>query len=189
MTDVVSNLTGKLLLAMPGMQDPRFYHSVIFMCSHNEDGAMGLIINQSLLNLTLGQLLSQLKITPGPHALLNLPVQTGGPVESGRGFLLHGADFHLKDTMQVGPHFGVTATVDALQEVAQGTGPSDLIFMLGYAGWDAGQLEQEIQDNAWMVGEADQEIIFNTPLEQKWDRALARLGVDPGLLSSAAGHA
>lgn len=186
---IVSNLAGKLLLAMPNMSDPRFYRSAIFMCTHDEDGAMGLIINHALLNLTLGQLMEQLKVPTTQHPLLATPVLAGGPVESGRGFIIHTPDFNQPETMHINSHFSVTGTVDALQLVGAGLGPKELVFVLGYAGWTAGQLEAEIQENAWMVAEADHEIIFNTPIEQKWDRAMGRIGVDPGMLSTTSGHA
>ncbi len=189
MEKIFATLTGKLLLAMPGMNDPRFYHSVIFICNHDAEGSMGLIINQSNLALSLGDMLEQLHLKPKPGAPLALPVQTGGPVESGRGFLIHTLDFEQPETMKIDSRFGVTATLESLQAVADGSGPRDLLFVLGYAGWTAGQLEQELQDNAWMVAEADHEVMFNTPLEQKWDRAMGRIGVDPGMLSTSVGRA
>lgn len=174
---------------MPGMGDPRFYRSVIFICEHNDQGAMGLIINQSLLNLDFGQLLSQLGIEPVAGIPLAIPILTGGPVETGRGFLLHTLDFRQPETMEVEGRFGVTGTVDALKAVASAQGPKEMLFMLGYAGWGAGQLEREIQDNAWMIGEADYEILFNTSPEEKWDRAMGRIGIDPVMLSPLAGRA
>lgn len=189
MDTIIGNLTGKLLLAMPGMGDPRFYHSVVFMCAHDEKGAMGLVINHSFLNLNLGQLFEHLHMTAQENAPVTVPVLTGGPVETGRGFLLHTLDFRQADTLEVSPGFGVTGTVDALKTISSGRGPRDFLFLLGYAGWDAGQLEQEIQGNTWMVTEADHNLIFSTSIEEKWDRAMGRIGVDPSMLSSAAGRA
>jgi putative transcriptional regulator len=189
MGTIAGNLTGKLLLAMPGMTDPRFYHSVIFMCAHDEKGSMGLVINHSFLNLNLGQLFEHLSMKPQENAPLTVPVLTGGPVETGRGFLLHTLDFRQSDTLEVSPGFGVTGTVDALKTIASGQGPRDFLFLLGYSGWNAGQLEQEIQSNTWMIAEADHNLIFNTGIEEKWDRAMGRIGVDPSMLSSAAGRA
>ena len=189
MEPILNTLKGKLLLAMPGLGDPRFYKTVIFMCDHDAKGSMGLIINQSVLNITLGKLLSELQIENGHTIANDIPVLTGGPVETARGFMLHTSDFNHKDTMQVTPQFSFSGTLDALKEVANGHGPKELIFMLGYAGWGAGQLDQELQENSWMVCDADHEILFNTRAEDKWDRAMGRIGVNPVMLSTASGRA
>jgi putative transcriptional regulator len=189
MDEISGKLTGKLLLAMPTMTDPRFYKSVIFMCTHDESGAMGLIINQSPLNMAMSQLLNQLNIQHAPSALLSLPVLTGGPVEPGQGFMLHTSDFEQPETIKVNEKFGVSGTIEALRATAEGKGPKELIFTLGYSGWSAGQLEEEIQENAWMIAEATHELLFNTPIESKWDRAMARIGVNPVMLSTVAGSA
>lgn len=189
MKDDFKSLSGKLLLAMPGMGDPRFYKSVILLCSHDANGAMGLVINNRVLDLKFGQLLQQLGIEPKTSAPIEMPILTGGPVETGRGFLIHTADFSLPDTITVDNHFGVSGTLDALKKIAHGQGPKDLLFVLGYAGWGAGQLEREIQDNAWMIADFDYDLLFNTSLEDKWDRAMNRIGVNPMLLSTTAGHA
>lgn len=189
MKSVFQSLKGKLLLAMPGMGDPRFYRTVIFMCDHDANGSMGLIINQSILGISLGKLLTELHIEAKGNAALDLPVLTGGPVETARGFLLHTSDFQQPETMHVTPKFSVSGTLESLKAVAEGHGPNEMIFMLGYAGWGPGQLEQEIQQNAWIIGEADHELIFNTSAEEKWDRAMGRIGVNPNMLSSVAGSA
>jgi putative transcriptional regulator len=189
MDPILNSLKGKLLLAMPGMGDPRFYKTVIFICDHDAKGSMGLIINQSILNITLGKLLAELQIEGDITLAKDIPVLTGGPVETARGFMLHTSDFNHKDTMLVTPQFSFSGTLEALKAVAHGQGPKELIFMLGYAGWGAGQLDQEIQENSWMVCNADHELLFNTPAEDKWDRAMGRIGVNPVMLSSASGHA
>lgn len=185
-------LTGKLLLAMPNMGDPRFHRAVIFVCAHDEQGAMGLVINHIMPSIEFNDLVKQLKVESDIKVnfeTLDLEVMYGGPVESARGFLLHSGDFSRDDTMRVDSSYGVTGTVDALKDVASGKGPNDLLFMLGYAGWDAGQLDAEIQDNAWLVVEPDQDIIFGSDPSDKWTRGIHKLGIDPGMLSSLSGNA
>ena len=182
-------LGGKLLLAMPAMADPRFDRSVIYVCSHDTSGAMGLVINNAFTNLSFRDLLEQLDIDTETQNLPELIMHSGGPVEPGRGFVLHSADFVQESTLVTNEHLALTATVDILKAIATGKGPNHHLLALGYAGWGAGQLEQEIQDNAWLTAEADEEIIFNTDLEQKWPRAMAMLGVNVSMLSSDAGHA
>ena len=181
-------LDSKLLLAMPSMTDPRFERSVIYLCSHDESGAMGLVINQAFSGLTFESLLDQLEIEVEGD-VPDIPVHAGGPVEPGRGFVLHSADFVQESTLVVSETLALSATVDILQALAVGKGPRHHLMALGYAGWGAGQLEQEIQANAWLTAEADEEIVFNTELEQKWPRAMAMLGVNISMLSSDAGHA
>lgn len=181
-------LDSKLLLAMPNMTDPRFDRSVIYMCSHDESGAMGLVINQAFHSLTFEGLLEQLEID-APDPAPQLVIHTGGPVEPGRGFVLHSADYVQESTLVVSETLALTATVDILTALAHGRGPMHHLLALGYAGWGAGQLEAEIQANSWLTAEADEEIIFNTELEQKWPRAMAKLGVNISMLSSDAGHA
>lgn len=177
----------KLLLAMPIMADPRFERSVIYMCSHDESGAMGLVVNSAIEQLSFEALLEQLSIdTAGP--IPDLPVHAGGPVEPGRGFVLHSADFVQESTLIVSQTLALTATVDILKALAEGRGPMHHLLALGYAGWGAGQLEREIQENAWMIAEPDDEILFYTELDLKWPRAMAMLGVDVAMLSSDAGH-
>jgi putative transcriptional regulator len=181
-------LDGKLLLAMPNMTDPRFERSVIYLCSHDESGAMGLIINQAFDNINFAGLLDQLDID-APDNTPDVTVHNGGPVEPGRGFVLHSADYVQDSTLIVSEKLALTATVDVLSAIAQNSGPLHALLALGYAGWGAGQLEQEIQSNSWLTSEAEDEIIFNTDLEQKWARAMAMLGVNVSMLSSDAGHA
>lgn len=193
MKDDDSYFAGKLLVAMPGMEDFRFFKAVIYLCAHDEHGAMGLMINQPLPDLEFADLLGQLKITDG----MVLPKETdalvhvmhGGPVEGARGFLLHSNDFTKPDTVQVDEQIYVTGTLDALRDVALGEGPKDKLFILGYAGWTAGQLDQELQQNAWLVADADPALVFDCDTEKKWERALKTLGIDPLMLSSAGGRA
>ena len=180
--------TGKFLLAMPGMGDPRFEKSVIYICSHTSEGAMGLMINHPASTLDFPQLLNELKI-PAPDNISDVPVYLGGPVEQGRGFVLHSADYAQDTTMVVSETVALTATVDILKALSKGEGPKNHLLVLGYAGWGAGQLEQEMQENAWHMSNADDEIIFHTPDESKWTLAMAQLGVDVNMLSSEAGHA
>lgn len=183
------DLTGKILIAMPGMGDPRFEHSVVFICSHNDDGAMGLIVNKST-DLQLTDLLSQLEITPKGSAQGQMPVYFGGPVETARGFVLHSPDYDSSlHSMTVNDEFSMTATLDILEDIALGNGPGRALMMLGYAGWGPGQLEDEISANGWLTGEADVGMIHAGPEVDKWSAALQALGVDPLTLSASAGHA
>ncbi len=184
-----SFLDGKLLLAMPSLTDPRFDRSVIYLCSHDESGAMGLVINQSFDNLDFEGLLDQLEIDCDQEEVPDTAIHIGGPVEPGRGFVLHSADFVQDSTMVVSETLALTATVDILRALANGRGPIHSLLALGYAGWGPGQLEQEIQSNSWLTADGDEEIIFHTELEHKWPRAMAMLGVDVSMLSTEAGHA
>jgi putative transcriptional regulator len=181
-------LDGKLLLAMPNMADPRFERSVIYLCSHDASGAMGIIINQGFENLTFPELLEQLSIKTDTD-VEDVTVHNGGPVEPGRGFVLHSADYAQDSTLIVSETLALTATVDVLTAIAEGHGPLHSLLALGYAGWGGGQLEKEIQSNSWLTADAEDEIIFHTELEQKWLRAMAMLGVDVSMLSMEAGHA
>jgi len=184
-----AQLSGKLLLAMPGMGDPRFDRAVIYLCAHSEDGAMGLIINKPAPDLNLSALLEQLKIEP-PQEAATIRVHFGGPVENGRGFVLHSADYAVEDsTLKVDERFGMTATLDILRDIAHGAGPEASLMALGYAGWGPGQLEAEIKANGWLVCDASPEIVFDENDQIKWGAALATLGVDPRLLSASSGHA
>lgn len=190
--DRKSYMTGKLLLAMPSIGDQRFDRAVIFVCAHDEEGAMGLVINNTMQGIEFSELVGQLKFESDIKVKfeeMNLPVMSGGPVETARGFLLHSSDFKRDDTMKVDEEFGVTGTVDALKDVACGQGPKDLLFMLGYAGWDAGQLDAELQQNAWLVVDADPALIFEGEPQEKWSRAINKLGIDPAMLSSSVGRA
>lgn len=183
------DLTGKLLIAMPGMGDPRFEQSVVFMCAHSPEGAMGLIINKPTEDLHLSDLVEQLEIGDG-SCRGDRVVHFGGPVEPGRGFVLHTADY-VSDisTLQVDDRFGMTATLDVLEALATETGPSRAIMALGYSGWGPGQLESEILSNGWLTADASAELVFDVADPAKWEATLRTLGVDPLTLSAAAGHA
>lgn len=183
------NLTGKLLIAMPGMEDPRFDASVILICSHSNEGAMGLIINKPVNDLKFKDLMEQLGI---PHAAegRGISVHFGGPVERGRGFVLHSPDYSAKDgTMTITPSLGVTATQDVLRALGAGKGPNSALLVLGYAGWGAGQLESEILRNDWLTADAPAELVFGDNADAKWGAALRHMGVDPSALSATAGRA
>ncbi len=184
-----ASLNGQLLIAMPGMGDPRFEKSVVFMCAHSEDGALGLIVNKPSPELEFSTLLQQLDIdVPRPNR--DIRVHFGGPVEHGRGFVLHSGDYEGNDsTLQVDDSFGMTATLDVLEDIARGTGPSDALLALGYSGWGPGQLEDEILQNGWLTCDASPEIVFDGDDHGKWEAALKTLGVDPLTLSATAGRA
>ncbi len=181
-------LTGQLLIAMPAMSDPRFERSVIYLCVHNEDGAMGLVLNKLMDSLTFDELLDQLDITAGPVDDA-IQIHFGGPVETGRGFVLHSGDYTKEGTVVMENGVGLTATIDILRDIAGGTGPQDHLLALGYAGWGPGQLDAEIQQNAWLNVQADDTLVFDTDVATKWERALAKIGIDLTLLSGEAGHA
>ena len=181
-------LGGKLLVAMPGMGDPRFEHSVVAMCSHTPEGAMGLIVNKPLPAPDLGDLLGQIGIAAPRSDRKAAPLYFGGPVETGRGFVLHSADWFAA-TMPVGEGLAMTATRDILEEWAAGRGPAQALLMLGYAGWGPGQIEQEILDNGWLVAEGNAALALDGDHATKWTRALGTMGIDPRTLSAAAGHA
>lgn len=181
-------LEGKLLLAMPGMGDPRFERNVIYICSHNKEGAMGIVINREIMHISFPQLLEQLDIDFTPP-IPNIPIHAGGPVETGRGFVLHSADYAQDSTLIVSETIALTATVDILKALAVEQGPKCHLMALGYAGWGAGQLDEELKGNGWISTGGDEEVIFHTGVEDKWPRAMARMGVDVSMLSSSSGHA
>ncbi|MEM6635870.1 MAG: YqgE/AlgH family protein [Pseudomonadota bacterium] len=184
-----SGLAAQLLIAMPGMGDPRFEKSVILMCAHSDEGAMGLIVNKPARDLKFAELLSQLDIVPGSD-VAETRIYFGGPVEHGRGFVLHSPDYAGNEaTVEVGTQFGMTATLDILEDIARGDGPGRSILALGYAGWGPGQLEGEIARNGWLTCAASQDLVFGTPNAEKWGAALKTLGIDAIALSSAAGRA
>ncbi len=183
------SLEGRILVAMPGLRDPRFAQTVIYLCAHTEDGAMGLIVNKPTLDLSFPDLLSQLDIDPSPEAE-RIRVHYGGPVETGRGFVLHSEDFRLDGaTKTLGGGLGLTATVEILRAMAGGGGPKDALLALGYAGWAPGQLEQEIAENGWLDCPTSREVIFGADDSAKWAAAMRSIGVDPALLSSQGGRA
>jgi putative transcriptional regulator len=189
-------LDGQMLIAMPGMGDPRFERSLIFMCAHSENGAMGIIVNKRAPMLSFGELLARLDITPAqerikvPDVVESMPVQFGGPVEPGRGFVLHTADYYSSDTtLPIDEGVALTATLDILRAIAEGSGPRRVLLALGYAGWGPGQLDDEIQRNGWLHCAADEDLLFGSDLDSKYAAALRKIGVDPSMLSGISGHA
>ena len=189
-------LDGQLLIAMPIMSDKRFARSVIYLCAHSAEGAMGLIINQRAPHISFPELLGQLSIGTNngddsmQSELIDMQVHVGGPVETARGFVLHSADYFVDDsTLPIDDGVCLTATIDILKAIAGGKGPDRAILALGYAGWRAGQLESEIAANGWLHCPADLDLLFNTDLEQKYERAMSKIGIDPSHLVSEAGHA
>jgi putative transcriptional regulator len=189
-------LDGQLLIAMPTMTDRRFHRSVIFMCAHSNDGAMGLIINRRAKNIGFCDLLTQLDLLPlspsgeAEEELDRKVVHVGGPVDSGRGFVLHSSDYFVKDsTLSIGGDMCLTATMDILRAIANGRGPKQAILALGYSGWAAGQLEGEIHANGWLHGPSDPELVFELDLDQRYEQALHKIGVNPLHLVSDSGHA
>ncbi|MCC7282926.1 MAG: YqgE/AlgH family protein [Acetobacteraceae bacterium] len=181
-------LSGQMLVAMPSMQDPRFAQSVIYVCAHSPDGAMGLVVNKPVDNLSFDDLLKQLAIEPVPPAR-RIQVQAGGPVEQVRGFVLHTADWVQEGSLRVDEVMALTASIDVLREIARGGGPRRGLLALGYAGWGPGQLDREISDNAWLSVPPDESLIFGEDYAAKWRAALAKLKIDPLLLSGSAGRA
>jgi putative transcriptional regulator len=182
------SLAGQLLVAMPQMQDARFARSVIMMCAHNEEGALGLVVNKLIDQLTLPELMKQLGIEAA-RVSQHKRVHFGGPVDGGRGFVLHSADYVEAGTLVIGDTMGLTATLDILRAIGRGEGPQKSLLALGYAGWGPGQLDAEIQANGWLNVAADDDIVFGPGPAEKWQRALAKLGVHPLTLSGDAGHA
>lgn len=191
-----SYLDGQCLIAMPGMSDARFSRSVIYVCAHSEDGAMGIIVNKPAGDTSFPDLLVQLDVIPSeevirlPSRAERIPVLRGGPVETKRGFVLHSSDFFLESaTLPIDNGICLTATLDILRAIAIGSGPENAVLALGYAGWGAGQLEAEIQSNGWLHCAADEALLFDEQIDNKYQRALSKLGIDPAFLSSEAGHA
>jgi putative transcriptional regulator len=183
-------LTGQLLIAMPAMRDPRFTRTVIYVCAHNEEGAMGIVVNRLIGSISFQDLMEQLELDPDRIPEARMPsIHFGGPVETGRGFVLHTTDYLVPDSMQLSESLALTATVDILRDISEGAGPDRRLLALGYAGWGPGQLDDELQDNAWLSVDSDPEILFDKVLDDKWDRALAKIGISPSLLSTEAGHA
>jgi putative transcriptional regulator len=189
-------LDGQMLIAMPSMEDERFTRTLIYVCAHSTEGAMGIVVNQPAPHINFPDLLVQLEVIPAtdriqlPSGAETMRVLKGGPVETGRGFVLHTADFFLEDsTLPIDDGVCLTATLDILKAIAKGSGPASAVLALGYAGWGAGQLENEIQGNGWLHCAADSDLIFGGDTESKYERALRKLGVNPAMLSSVAGHA
>lgn len=189
-------LDGQFLIAMPGMTDERFARSVIYLCAHSADGAMGIVVNKPVADLTMPDLLVQLDIAPEAEAIRlrervgHVPVLMGGPVDAKRGFVLHSDDFHIdQSTLMIDEGICLTATVEILRALADGKGPASAVLALGYAGWQAGQLEDEILANGWLNCPADPALIFETAVEARYDMALRSNGIDPLMLSATAGRA
>jgi putative transcriptional regulator len=183
-----SFLTGQLLIAMPAMADPRFAQSVIYMCAHTSEGAMGLVLNRPIVKPTFDDLLKQLQVAPVPP-VRQIRLCAGGPVENARGFVLHTNDWTGEGSLKVDGTMALTASLDVLKVIAEGGGPRACVLALGYAGWGPGQLDQEFQQNAWLNVPADETLLFDDGHDTKWRRALAKLHIDPLLLSHTAGHA
>ena len=188
-------LDGQMLIASPSMSDDRFARTLVYICAHSSEGAMGIVVNQPASNIKFPELLVQLNVVSESDQILVTPqhddvnVMMGGPVETGRGFVLHSADFFIENsTLPIDEGICLTATIDILKAIATGTGPASAILALGYAGWAPGQLESEIQNNGWLHCPADPELIFGAP-EKKYEKAMRKLGISPGMLSSEAGHA
>lgn len=182
------SLTGQLLIAMPGMLDPRFQRAVIYMCAHSEDGAMGLVVNKLFGTITFNDLLDQLDLQMS-EAKVNFPVHYGGPVESGRGFVLHSTDYLREGSLLVDEDVALTATIDILRAMAEDRGPKRCMLLLGYAGWGPGQLDNEIQANGWLNVPCDEKLLFDRDLDTKWEKSIAKIGVSLSMLSAEAGHA
>lgn len=181
-------LTGKLLVAMPFLEDDRFSYSVIFVCGHDSKGAIGLVINKILPDLTFKELLKQLNIDH-MNSMSDLIIHYGGPVDLTRGFVLHSPEYNIDTTIQVNESFSITSTLEVLRALARGTGPERYLICLGYTSWVGGQLEQEMQDNGWLIVEPSEDLVFDPYLDTKWRSSLAAIGVDPAVLSLECGHA
>lgn len=182
-----SYLTGQFLLAMPGMSDPRFSRAVIAMCAHDADGAMGIGIGAEIADLGVHEILAQFDIDIGRSP--NAPVYFGGPVEPGRGFVLHSRDWGGQDTIDVAGKWSLSGTLDVLRAIAEGRGPAKWSIALGYAGWGEGQLDAELTRHGWLPVDGDETLIFDTPADRRWERACKASGLDPRFLSSEAGRA
>ena len=182
------NLTNHFLIAMPGLADPNFEKTVTYVCAHNEDGAMGITINRPL-DLILDEVLQQMELKAKTRDIANTIVYQGGPVQIDRGFVLHNPRSSWDSSISISENINMTTSRDVLKAIADGDGPEDCLIALGYAGWAAGQLEDEIKQNAWINGPANSEIIFRTPVKKRWEMAARELGIDLDLISSDVGHA
>ena len=186
------DFTNQFLIAMPGMADETFAGTVVYLCEHNEQGALGLVINKPI-DIKLRNLFEKVELKLGQEALADQPVYFGGPVQTERGFVLHeklgDGDSHYNSTLSVPGGLAMTTSKDVLEAMADGAGPRRVLVTLGYSGWQAGQLEDEIGRNGWLTVDADPTVIFDTPIEQRYDRAVSLLGIDPRMLTQEAGHA
>jgi putative transcriptional regulator len=181
-------LTGKFLVAMPGMQDPKFEDTILYVCGHDATGAMGLVVNKLIESISFRGLLDQLDLDIEGH-IPTVPVHFGGPIEMGRGFVLHTNDYVHDSSVKISKDVTLTATIDILRDIARGQGPKYYLLALGYTGWSPGQLEVELKNNGWLEIDGDVEILFKVPIDRKRSRALVKLGIDPSMLSSTSGHA
>ena len=188
MVDRSNYLTGKFLVAMPNMPDPRFAKALILICGHDENGAMGLVINRPLLSLTFNDLLDNLKID-AHQDFTSIKVHFGGPVEVGRGFVIHSNDYKHESTVRINDDVSLTATADILKAIVDGVGPSQMLLALGYAGWGAAQMDKEIVDNGWIVTDFSHDVLFNVPVDVRWDRALSLVGINADMISLEGGRA
>lgn len=188
MTEPGFSLTNQFLIAMPSLNDPNFHGTVTLICDHGAQGAMGLIINRPL-DVNLGEVLGHMNLSAREETISLRTVYMGGPVQTDRGFVLHSAGGKWDSSLRIGDSLQVTTSKDILAELAKGEGPRQALVALGYAGWGAGQLEQELADNAWLCGPADHHIIFDTPWQHRWKAAAALMGVDLSQLSGQVGHA
>jgi putative transcriptional regulator len=188
LSDGTDWLGGQVLVAMPAMRDPNFMQSVIFICAHTPEGAMGVVLNRPLKKPRFAELLTQLEILPNPPRR-EIRLGAGGPVDDNRGFVLHSPDWQAEGSMAVDERFVLTANMEVLQAIAEGGGPEQGVLLLGYAGWEAGQLDEEIKQNAWLTVPPDEALVFDAAYETKWGRALKKLNIDPGRLSGEAGRA
>jgi putative transcriptional regulator len=186
--DALDSLINHFLIAMPALSDPNFHHTATYICDHNDEGALGLVINRPT-DLQLGEILEHMDIEAAVGGIAAQPVYHGGPVQNDRGFVLHQPVGNWEATLKVTEDTGITSSRDILEAIARGGGPEKIFITLGYAGWGAGQLEQELGANAWLSGPADSRIVFDTPYEQRWEAAAGLIGVDIKLLSGEAGHA
>ncbi len=185
--DIDYSLLGQLLVAMPGMQDSRFEKTVIYMCAHSTEGAMGLVVNKPCVEISFPDLLTQLGIEQD-DATDRIDLHFGGPVESSRGFVLHSPDYLRDASLVVDHNIALTATIDILKAIANGAGPRRSLLAIGYAGWGPGQLDSEILNNGWLHVDADDDLVFGNNLGVKWERAMAKIGIDHRMLSDEAGH-
>lgn len=188
MQEINGYLAGQLLIAMPQMRDPRFARAVVYLCAHTAEGAMGIVVNRLFDGLSFPELLEQLDIPTNPECD-RIQVHFGGPVEGGRGFVLHSDDYMHETSLVVAEGVALTATVDVLKAIAEGGGPRKSLLALGYAGWSPGQLDSEIRENAWLNVPADEKLLFDSDLDHKWEAAIHKLGIDFASLSGDAGHA
>ncbi|KOR30298.1 hypothetical protein TI04_06400 [Achromatium sp. WMS2] len=184
----LENFTNQFLIAMPGLMDPNFSRTVTYVCEHSSEGAMGIIINRPI-EVGLGTMLDQLQINITAPEVRTIPIYLGGPVQIDRGFVLHTGSQTWDSTIKITDNINITTSKDILEAIAQGKGPSQVLIALGYAGWTSGQIEQEISANSWLISHPDSEIIFNTPVEQRWKAAANLIGINIDLLGTSFGHA